>query len=97
MVRSPNQALLVCAMSKHKHALSPAPLLPAKRLHGLHPCRASEGTPFDSVLYDELILAIFSVLDARTLCAVQATSRNCARLASDNQVCLYSASQSGRC
>ncbi|KAH7923937.1 hypothetical protein BV22DRAFT_1067761 [Leucogyrophana mollusca] len=70
-----------------KHRLSPAPLPPAKRIH--HASLFLEQrivTSFDNGLYDELILFIFSFLDARDLCAVEAANRNCARLASDNQL-----------
>ncbi|KAG2113911.1 uncharacterized protein F5147DRAFT_680535 [Suillus discolor] len=71
-----------------KHRLSPAPLPPAKRLH--HTRISSQGhfliTTFDNALYDELILFIFSFLNSRDLCAMHRTNRNCARLASDNQL-----------
>ncbi|KAG1799797.1 uncharacterized protein HD556DRAFT_1344913 [Suillus plorans] len=71
-----------------KHRLSPAPLPPAKRLH--HTRISSQGhsliTTFDNALYDELILFIFSFLNSRDLCAMHGTNRNCARLASDNQL-----------
>ena len=72
-----------------KHRLSPAPLPIAKRQHSLNP--ASERRTvisFDSALYDELLLLIFSFLDSRDLCAVEAANRNCSRLAIDNHVCL---------
>jgi len=71
-----------------KHRLSPAPLPPAKRLH--HTRISSQEdlliTTFDNALYDELILFIFSFLNSRDLCAMHGTNRNCARLASDNQL-----------
>ncbi|KIJ67548.1 hypothetical protein HYDPIDRAFT_180369 [Hydnomerulius pinastri MD-312] len=37
-------------------------------------------------MYDELILFIFSFLDSRDLCAMEATNNNCSRLARDNQL-----------
>ncbi|KAG6333850.1 hypothetical protein ID866_5238 [Astraeus odoratus] len=71
-----------------KRHLSPAPLPVAKRQHGLQPSSSERRTvtTFDNVLYDELILFIFSYLDSRDLCAVEATNKNCSRLASDNQL-----------
>ena len=70
-----------------KHRLSPALEPPAKRQH------TSSSLPitrlqltFDSALYDELILSIFSHLSWTDLCIVQRTNKNWARLASDNQV-----------
>ncbi|KAA1474241.1 hypothetical protein DENSPDRAFT_840811 [Dentipellis sp. KUC8613] len=41
---------------------------------------------FDTLLYDELILHIFSYLPWADLCAVQATNRNWSRLSADNQL-----------
>ncbi|KAH7882606.1 hypothetical protein F5I97DRAFT_1816334 [Phlebopus sp. FC_14] len=70
-----------------KHRLSPAPLPPSKRQCGVQ--LSSEQriiTTFDNALYDELVLFIFSFLDSRDLCAIQATSRNCSRLANDDQL-----------
>lgn len=74
-----------------KRRLSSPPLPPAKRLHG---CEDDSDTRQDlnetahlalsSLLYDELILYIFSHLSWVDLCAVQATSRNWSRLATDN-------------
>ncbi|EJD03257.1 uncharacterized protein FOMMEDRAFT_168270 [Fomitiporia mediterranea MF3/22] len=71
-----------------KHRLSPAPLPAAKRQH-----TSSEQTivsapllNFDSFLYDELVLVIFSYLSWTDLCSIQPTNRLWARLASDNQL-----------
>ncbi|KIK39666.1 hypothetical protein CY34DRAFT_808016 [Suillus luteus UH-Slu-Lm8-n1] len=71
-----------------KHRLSPAPLPPAKRLHNTRISSQEHRliTTFDNALYDELILFIFSFLNSRDLCAMHGTNRNCARLASDNQL-----------
>ncbi|KAG1865863.1 hypothetical protein DFJ58DRAFT_679765 [Suillus subalutaceus] len=71
-----------------KHRLSPAPLPPAKRLHNTRISSQEHRlvTAFDDALYDELILFIFSFLNSRDLCAMHKTNRNCARLASDNQL-----------
>ncbi|KAG1746091.1 hypothetical protein EDB19DRAFT_1953707 [Suillus lakei] len=71
-----------------KHRLSPAPLPPAKRLQNTRLSSQEHRliTTFDNALYDELILFIFSFLNSRDLCAMQGTNRNCARLASDNQL-----------
>lgn len=73
-----------------KHELTDPSLPPAKRL-----C-ASSGSPvpvdahrlltFDNSIYDELVLCIFAHLSWIDLCAVQATSRNWARLAADNEL-----------
>ncbi|KAF8919751.1 hypothetical protein CPB85DRAFT_1212339 [Mucidula mucida] len=71
-----------------KHRLSPAPLPPPKRLHaagGSH-IISLPGITFESALYDELILCIFSHLSWVDLCATQSTSRNWARLAADNEL-----------
>ncbi|KAF9024838.1 hypothetical protein BDZ89DRAFT_1017301 [Hymenopellis radicata] len=71
-----------------KHRLSPAPLPPPKRLHaagGSHVV-SLPGITFESALYDELILCIFSHLSWVDLCATQSTSRNWARLAADNEL-----------
>ncbi|KAI6110530.1 hypothetical protein EDD16DRAFT_1694294 [Pisolithus croceorrhizus] len=70
-----------------KRCPSPATLPVTKRHVGpqLSPERHSAIT-FDSALYDELILFIFSFLDHRDLCAVEAASKNCSRLASDDQL-----------
>ncbi|EIW83267.1 hypothetical protein CONPUDRAFT_136359 [Coniophora puteana RWD-64-598 SS2] len=72
-----------------KRRLSPEPLPHPKR-HNVN------GTPssaerrilvtFESSLYDELLLFIFSLVDSRDLCALQATNRHCSRLARDNQL-----------
>ncbi|TFK26472.1 hypothetical protein FA15DRAFT_667351 [Coprinopsis marcescibilis] len=71
-----------------KHELSPAPLPPAKRARALSGSASSSGVSrlltFDNSIYDELVLCIFSHLSWVDLCAAQATSRNWARLASDN-------------
>ena len=70
-----------------KRHLSPAHLPPPKRQHGVYspPARAIVSS-FDSALYDELVLFIFSFLGSRDLCAVEAANKNCSRLACDNQV-----------
>lgn len=71
-----------------KHRLSPAPLPPPKRLHaasGSHIALLPRAT-FESALYDELLLCIFSHLSWVDLCASQSTSRNWARLAADNEL-----------
>ena len=44
---------------------------------------------FDDALYDELVLFIFSFLNSRDLCAIQAANKNCSRLACDHQVLAY--------
>ncbi len=78
--------LPLAIMSKHR--LSPAPLPPPKRLHaagGSH-IISLPGITFESALYDELILCIFSHLSWVDLCATQSTSRNWARLAADNEL-----------
>ncbi|KAH9917882.1 uncharacterized protein BXZ73DRAFT_53172 [Epithele typhae] len=74
-----------------KRALSPAPLPPAKRSHDLtaqrHPL--SDHRPhstFDTLLFDEIILVIFSYLSSSDLCAIQRTNRNWSRLSLDNQL-----------
>ncbi|KAG1724091.1 uncharacterized protein EDB91DRAFT_1331223 [Suillus paluster] len=71
-----------------KHRLSPVPLPPAKRLHNTRLWSQEHRliATFDNALYDELILFIFSFLNSRDLCAMQATNSNCARLSSDNQL-----------
>ncbi|KAF9222648.1 hypothetical protein BS17DRAFT_783176 [Gyrodon lividus] len=70
-----------------KRHLSPVTLPPAKRQHGARShTTKSIITTFDNALYDELILFIFSFLNSRDLCAVQATNRNCSRLACDHQL-----------
>ncbi|KAJ7287777.1 hypothetical protein C8J57DRAFT_1117815 [Mycena rebaudengoi] len=68
-----------------KRSLSPASLPPAKRLHSL------SGGPtlilslnFDSALYEELILLIFSNLEWVDLCAAQGVNKNWSRLSLDN-------------
>lgn len=71
-----------------KHRLSPEPLPPPKRLHtpaeGTH--QSVPAASFDGSLYDELVLHILSFLPSWSLCQLQSTSRNLARLSSDNQV-----------
>ena len=42
---------------------------------------------FDTVLYDELILCIFSHLSWIDLCTLQSTNRSWSRLTADNEVC----------
>ncbi|KAK0225964.1 hypothetical protein IW262DRAFT_1540078 [Armillaria fumosa] len=73
-----------------KHRFSPAPLPPSKRLHGTnsdgsHPPSKPRLT-FETSLYDELILCIFSHLSWVDLCATQSTSRTWCRLAADNEL-----------
>ncbi|KAF9474553.1 hypothetical protein BDN70DRAFT_996985 [Pholiota conissans] len=71
-----------------KRALTPAPLPSAKRLHTSgHPVyRPNQLLNFENSLYDELILCIFSHLSWIDLCVTQATSKNWARLAADNEL-----------
>lgn len=71
-----------------KRSLSPAQLPPARRLRvsGSSRPHASQILGFENSLYDELILCIFSYLSWVDLCATQATSRNWARLAADNEL-----------
>lgn len=66
-----------------KRRLSAAPLPPAKRFNKSYSKTAQN---FDSILYDELVLVIFSYLSWSDLCTVQTINRHWARLASDNQV-----------
>ncbi|EPT02643.1 hypothetical protein FOMPIDRAFT_1160162 [Fomitopsis schrenkii] len=73
---------------RNKRPLSSAPLPPSKRQHapgGSHYPHTIKPT-FDNLLYDELILVIFSYLPWTDLCAVQRINRNWARLALDNQL-----------
>jgi len=73
-----------------KHPLSPAPLPSSKRLHASSPGEGSSThTPrptFDTLLYDEIVLVIFSYLSWADLCVIQPTNRNWSRLALDNQL-----------
>ncbi|KAF8967887.1 hypothetical protein BDZ97DRAFT_1655697 [Flammula alnicola] len=71
-----------------KRNLSPALLPPTKRFHASgHPnYHPTQILSFANSLYDELILCIFSHLSWVDLCATQATSRNWARLAADNEL-----------
>lgn len=70
-----------------KRNLSPGLLPPTKRLHtSTGHQRPTNRLNFDNSLYDELILCIFSHLSWIDLCAAQATSRNWARLATDNEI-----------
>ncbi|KDR75762.1 hypothetical protein GALMADRAFT_226408 [Galerina marginata CBS 339.88] len=71
-----------------KRSFSPAPLPPAKRVQVFGNSRrySSQILSFDNSLYDELILCIFSHLSWVDLCVTQTTSRNWARLASDNEI-----------
>lgn len=74
--------------AERKRPLSPASLPLSKRQHApgaSHYPHTTKPT-FDNLLYDELILVIFSYLSWTDLCAVQRTNRNWARLALDNQV-----------
>jgi hypothetical protein len=71
-----------------KHPRSPEPDLPSKRRHALfaaHSRPEPSKSPIDT-LYDELLLHIFSYLDAVDLCATQATCKPWSRLASDNHI-----------
>lgn len=75
------------SMSKRAHSLSLLP--PAKRFHAsghatTHPI--TQILNFENSLYDELILCIFAYLSWSDLCTTQATSRNWARLAADNEL-----------
>jgi hypothetical protein len=72
-----------------KRHLSPVSLPPAKRQHGARPYSSKCIITFDNALYDELILFIFSFLNSRDLCAIQATNKNCCRLSCDHQVLEY--------
>lgn len=77
-----------------KHLLSPAPLPAAKRLHttlsaGRVPLDLQPWNTFDSLLFDELILVIFTYLSHTDLCTIQCVNRNWARLSLDNQVHSY--------
>ncbi|KAF8557949.1 hypothetical protein OG21DRAFT_1406098 [Imleria badia] len=73
-------------MASKRH-LSPAPLPQPKRQHGVYSQSARAViSSFDNALYDELVLFIFSFLNSRDLCAVQAANKNCSRLACDNQL-----------
>lgn len=89
-IRSARQGSLArAAMASNpaKRQLSPAPLPPPKRQHGVFsPSARAIITSFDDALYDELVLFIFSFLGSRDLCAIQAANKNCSRLACDNQV-----------
>ncbi|KZT27964.1 hypothetical protein NEOLEDRAFT_1109333 [Neolentinus lepideus HHB14362 ss-1] len=71
-----------------KRPLSPAPLPAFKCRHTSFSSQPHTTLPlnFDSALYDEVILQIFSHLPFTDLCAIQRTNRNWARLALDNQV-----------
>ncbi|THH08154.1 hypothetical protein EW145_g2893 [Phellinidium pouzarii] len=71
-----------------KHRLSPVPLPPAKRQHKSIEQKLTSNPllNFDSSLYDELVLVIFSYLSWTDLCAIQSTNRHWARLVTDNQL-----------
>ncbi|KAF9012448.1 hypothetical protein BDQ17DRAFT_1321469 [Cyathus striatus] len=71
-----------------KRSGSPPPLPPPKRVHIASPQTAHHAIPFsfDNSFYDELILCIFSHLSWIDLCSAQATNRNWARLATDNEL-----------
>ena len=76
-----------------KRAASPNEPIPlAKRVHvgpndSLH-WHGARPLNFDSSLYDELVLFIFSHLSWVDLCAIQRTNQHWSRLAADNQVCI---------
>ncbi|CAL1708019.1 unnamed protein product [Somion occarium] len=72
-----------------KRQLSPAPLPVAKRPHISAPVTSGssrERPSLDTLLYDEVLLLIFSYLSWADLCAIQATNRNWCRLSLDNQL-----------
>lgn len=71
-----------------KRPLSPGVLPAAKCRHtaSSSQARSTVAPTFDSALYDEVILQIFSHLSSADLCAIQRTNRNWARLALDNQL-----------
>ncbi|KAF4621221.1 hypothetical protein D9613_000790 [Agrocybe pediades] len=71
-----------------KRSISPAVLPPSKRPHYDHDVREKHAPSlnFDTLLYDELILCIFSYLSWVDLCVIQSTNRNWARLAADNEL-----------
>jgi len=79
--------LVLPIMSKRGH---PSDILPTpKRRHtvGKRPASSlSSPLSFDTFLYDELILQIFSHLPSEDLCSTQPVSRNWARLAGDNEL-----------
>ena len=73
-------------MSKRRQ--SPGVLPPAKRLclTGTSNLPRASHLSFDNLLYDELLLDIFSYLPWANLCLTQSVSRNWARLAGDNEL-----------
>ncbi|KZT04657.1 uncharacterized protein LAESUDRAFT_727838 [Laetiporus sulphureus 93-53] len=73
----------------NKRPLTPNLLPPPKRLHTSDNPPSIPHAPrpnFDTLLYDEIILLIFSYLSWTDLCAIQRTNRNWSRLALDNQL-----------
>lgn len=71
-----------------RHLSSPS-LPKPKRLHSSdtsEPTKADPPRTFDSLLYDEIILVIFSYLPWNDLCVIQSINRNWSRLAVDNQL-----------
>lgn len=74
-----------------RRAMSPSSstLPPMKRVHAsLSPGQGA--LTFDNMLYDELILSIFSYLSYIDLCNIQRTNSNLSRLSLDNQVYISS-------
>ncbi|KAI0315965.1 hypothetical protein OF83DRAFT_1129515 [Amylostereum chailletii] len=72
-----------------KRSRSPAPLPPSKRAHRISsnpPLSSNLPRTFDTLLYDELILFIFSYLSFKDLCNAQLINRNWSRLSQDNQL-----------
>ncbi|KAK7692837.1 hypothetical protein QCA50_004472 [Cerrena zonata] len=72
-----------------KRAHSPVSLPLAKRPHtssDTHIDPHKERANFDSYLYDEIILVIFSYLSWTDLCSIQSINRNWYRLSLDNQL-----------
>ncbi|KAL4248926.1 hypothetical protein ABKN59_007562 [Abortiporus biennis] len=76
-------------MFKRPHSPEPLPLHP-KRLHTNQQPYAVRGETgqltFDTLLYDEIILVIFSYLSWSDLCNIQSINRNWARLSLDNEL-----------
>ena len=89
-VRRQQSVPLLRHLSKMKRGHSPSPTTHTKVQHSSGTSDTSSGRrknlSFDEVFYDEVILAIFSYLSARDLCAIQPTNKKWARLSQDNQV-----------
>ncbi|KAJ7780531.1 hypothetical protein DFH07DRAFT_949774 [Mycena maculata] len=71
-------------MSKRSLSPRPSSLPPSKRLHTLSGATSPLGLTFDSALYEELILLIFTNLSWIDLCAAQAVNKNWARVSLDS-------------